>query len=712
MFLIMRLHDEGILFHSHMVGIAISWHVWFVCIALTQKKSHCAGIAETNQYAPLASHTYLDTFSMGKQDEGISPLQNNKSDHNRRHMLLPMSSSPCLAAGSAPNIASAPRRARSVSDHGAAVRPNKSDTTVTVLSRFIQQQKYRDANKRLSSAQSKEASMWFPVNKRAQQRTKRSPDPPDSSAPLSSQRHDVLHVLPIHLACQHLCMVHEASRRRDLERLIVRLVRVYPDGCRLRPWRDHSEKDDTIRQPGASTNPPSPCWLPIQQAVLYHASPEIVSFLLVAAPETLLAQACGTKKEGKNEPLGLIDLLRFRRDQPSQAINSDKQSHDKRTQQLIQNMLKQPLTFWQRASGEAKLLLKHRTVHRHHVPQSPLSKESSSSSCGGSDAASILSTSVLASSSCGENESLDGSVRSIQQKDLDNYAAGKSDQQPSFDATPKDSLRKEGPVTCERSISATPQRRCDPAVPAEILLPASNRQLRKDQETNVSIHIKQALALNQNLNQKLLEAMTDLRQAEAPTLHSSLATTPPVTESCIPAPASRTTGSNSPNDELAQLRYANRTLQLQVAALAMKQQDNHQMIVSSLTRANTPVPEPGPHHLRTVARSLSLSSVTDIQDTTLGIATSEEESLRADNARQYTDDQVLLDVERMFGYKISDQVANAWKLTSVQLDNQLALPGTDSNHGQQYADELGFATLFKRAALTYGLSFEEGRLDC
>lgn len=194
----------------------------------------------------------------------------------------------------------------------------------TILSRLINNFKYKAATQRLEKRGNAEACVWVC--------TKRKNNPvqdviaAQSTAASSLTSSIISHAkegygyrqLPIHMAVDALFRVADHCLRADLESLIAHLVIANPGGCSK---RDHEGK------------------LPLLEAIWHNASPETVSALLMAYPEG------AQEKDSKGR-------------YPHQ-INEHRNGPYK---DQVSKLLRLKKEFWAAAGREAHLRLKHRNV--------------------------------------------------------------------------------------------------------------------------------------------------------------------------------------------------------------------------------------------------------------------------------------------------------------------------------------------------------------
>lgn len=192
----------------------------------------------------------------------------------------------------------------------------------TILSRLIQNFKYRAAVQRLERNGPAEASVWV-CSRRAEEATKKNTGSTAAKSLTSSIISHAKQVygyrqLPIHMACDSLFQVADESLRADLESLIAHLVLAFPEGCAR---RDHEGK------------------LPLHEAIWHDASPETVSALLMAYPQA------GRKKDTRGRyPV---------------ELNEHRQGSHKESVRIL---LRRKDDFWISAGKEAHYRLKHRNV--------------------------------------------------------------------------------------------------------------------------------------------------------------------------------------------------------------------------------------------------------------------------------------------------------------------------------------------------------------
>jgi len=192
----------------------------------------------------------------------------------------------------------------------------------TILSRMILFGKYASANQRCRDHPS-EASVWVCSKRKARQVAPlsnifKSPQQQQQQQQNQSSSFS-LRQLPIHIACTALAFTHDNLLRTQLQQLIVRLVVTYPDGC------------STVDHGGR---------LPLHEAIWSNASPETISMILMAAPESI--------EYHKTHPTGA-------------TAKSPVELNERRTGQHkaeIQDMLKLGVQYWDNARKEAKLRLK------------------------------------------------------------------------------------------------------------------------------------------------------------------------------------------------------------------------------------------------------------------------------------------------------------------------------------------------------------------
>ena len=216
----------------------------------------------------------------------------------------------------------------------------------TILSRLIQNNKFKAALQRLQKRGPAEAAVWVCLQHHSTTRARRPPLPSNTSSNTTtpaasltnrlvpphhqSSAADTIYdyrQLPLHMATEALACTTDQGHRDELELLVQQLVWAYPVAC-ARP--DHQGH------------------LPLHMALQHGASSSTIAILLMAYPEAASS----------------YDNLQ--------------------TTDMYQHLLQQPPTFWQAAGHEAHLRLKHR-----QVPAAD---------------ASIASTSVLASSDNEEDD--------------------------------------------------------------------------------------------------------------------------------------------------------------------------------------------------------------------------------------------------------------------------------------------------------------------
>mmetsp|Transcript_17092 Transcript_17092/g.32441 ORF Transcript_17092/g.32441 Transcript_17092/m.32441 type:complete len:703 (+) Transcript_17092:192-2300(+) len=195
----------------------------------------------------------------------------------------------------------------------------------TILSRLIQNFKYRAAVQRLERHGPAEASVW--VCSRRAEDSKKNNDATATTTPAKSLASSIrsharqaygYRMLPVHMAVDSLFHVADESLRADLESLISHLVIAFPEGCSR---RDHEGK------------------LPLHEAIWHDASPETVSALLMAYP------AAGRERDTRGRyPI---------------EINEHRMGNYK---EAVSNLLRRKDDFWVAAGQEAHYRLKHRRV--------------------------------------------------------------------------------------------------------------------------------------------------------------------------------------------------------------------------------------------------------------------------------------------------------------------------------------------------------------
>ena len=201
----------------------------------------------------------------------------------------------------------------------------------TILSRLIQNFKYRAAIQRLETHGPAEAAVWVCSRRADEDGIKKSSTITTTTATTaakslsSSIRSHArqaygYRMLPIHMAVESLYRVADGCLRSDLESLISHLVVVHPRGCAR---RDHRGR------------------LPLHEAISHDASPETISALLMAYP------AAGRERDaGGRYP---IEVNEHRGGRHKGAVN---------------NLLRRKDEFWVAAGQEAHYRLKHRRVPR------------------------------------------------------------------------------------------------------------------------------------------------------------------------------------------------------------------------------------------------------------------------------------------------------------------------------------------------------------